>query len=457
MNTNVDTYYFLGIGGIGMSALARYFAAKGNRVLGYDRTPSPITEALTQEGIEIQYDDCLDRVKSLDSAKTIVVRTPAVPSDMAIYVWLKENGFVLLKRAEVLGLVTRSERALCVAGTHGKTTTSTLLAHILHQSHLGTNAFLGGIANNYGTNLLLNKSNHVVVEADEYDRSFHHLTPYMSVITSIDPDHLDIYGSEEAYRESFEKYATLVDHTIILKHGLELKVSNLRAKVYRYAVDGIADFHAENIHILDGEIWFDFHTPKHVIENIQLGVPVWINIENSVAAMAVAWLLGATDDELRDGVRTFSGVYRRFNSHVSTPQVSYIDDYAHHPIELKACVDSVRKLYPDRYIIGVFQPHLFSRTKDFADDFASVLSDLDEVALLPIYPAREKPIEGVTSDWLLEKITIKRALVLPEILAKYLRERVKHCIKKGKACTVITMGAGDIDRRVNEIQKALTL
>ena len=454
----IHTYYFLGIGGIGMSALARYFAAKGYRVLGYDRTASPLTESLEAEGIEVQYDDSLDRVAALDLQTTVVVRTPAVPENMAVYVWLKEKGFRILKRAEVLGIVTRSERALCVAGTHGKTTTSTMLAHILHQSHVGANAFLGGIANNYGTNLLLDqKSDLVVVEADEFDRSFHHLTPYISVITSMDPDHLDIYGTEDAYRESFMHYASLVQEALVVKNSLQFTVDKLQAKVYTYAVGEKADFYADNIRVANGEIRFDFHTPQQSVEDVQLGVPVWVNIENSVAAMAVAWLMGATDEELREGMRSFSGVYRRFNIHVNTPQITYIDDYAHHPMELKASIESVRKLYPERYVIGVFQPHLFTRTRDFADEFAEVLSTLDEVALLPIYPAREEPIQGVTSEWLMDKVQTKRALVLPDILAKYLRERVKNCLAKEKNCVVITMGAGDIDRQVQQIAKALQI
>lgn len=455
----IETYYFLGIGGIGMSALARYFAAQGFRVMGYDRTPSPLTESLEEEGITVQYDDSLDRVEQLEQTKTIVVRTPAVPEDMALYVWLREQGFTILKRAEVLGMITRQQRALCVAGTHGKTTTSTILAHILHPSHVGTNAFLGGIANNYNTNLLLDsKSDYVVVEADEFDRSFHHLTPYISVITSMDPDHLDIYGTEEAYRESFVHYAGLVEHALVVKSGLSSKVESLKARVYTYAVGEHADFYADNIRVEDGQIFFDFHTPNTQcpISNIHLGVPVWVNIENSVAAMAVAWLVGATEEELRQGVSSFAGVYRRFNIHLNTPQVAYIDDYAHHPQELAATVESVRRLYPDRYVIGVFQPHLFSRTRDFADAFAEVLNQLDEVALLPIYPAREEPIVGVTSEWLMDKMTVRRALVLPTILPKYLRERAKTCLTQGKNIVVMTMGAGDIDRQVSEITQKLT-
>jgi UDP-N-acetylmuramate--alanine ligase len=454
----IDTYYFLGIGGIGMSALARYFASEGCRVLGYDRVCTPLTTELEAEGIAVQYDERLDWVEGLDVEKTLVVRTPAVPEDAAVYVWLREHGFHIVKRAELLGEVTRQKKALCVAGTHGKTTTSTILAHILYGSHAGANAFLGGIANNYGTNLLLNKeSDVVVVEADEFDRSFHHLTPYMSVITSMDPDHLDIYGTEAAYRASFEQYAGLVEHALVVKSSLKLNVESLKARVYTYSVGEKADFYADNVRVKDGEIWFDFYTPESKVADIQLGVPVLVNVENSVAAMALAVLMGATEEELREGMRSFMGVYRRFNVHVNTPRVTYIDDYAHHPQELKATIDSVRYLYPERYVIGVFQPHLYSRTRDFADGFAEVLNGLDEVALLPIYPAREEPIEGVTSEWLMEKIGTKRALVLPNILAKYLRERVKQCVAQGKDCVVVTMGAGDISDQVNDIEKALQI
>jgi UDP-N-acetylmuramate--alanine ligase len=333
-----------------------------------------------------------------------------------------------------------------------------MLAHILHQSHVGANAFMGGIANNYGTNLLLDQaSDLVVVEADEFDRSFHHLTPYISVITSMDPDHLDIYGTEDAYRESFMHYASLVQEALVIKSGLKFHVESLKARVYTYAVGEQADFYADNVQVRDGEIRFDFYTPNGKVADIQLGVPVWVNIENGVAAMAVAWLMGATDEELRSGMSSFSGVYRRFNIHLNTPQLTYVDDYAHHPMELKASIESVRKLYPERYVIGVFQPHLFTRTRDFVDEFAEVLSGLDEVALLPIYPAREEPIAGVTSEWLLEKISAKRALVLPDILAKYLRERAKSCLAQGRACVVITMGAGNIDRLVNNITKSLMI
>jgi UDP-N-acetylmuramate--alanine ligase len=457
--TKTYTFYFLGIGGIGMSALARYFSTKGCAVMGYDRTPSPLTKALEEEGIVVQYDDSLDLVQTLDVERTVVVRTPAVPEDMPVYVWLRDNGFRVWKRAEVLGMVTRESRALCVAGTHGKTTTSTILAHVLHQSHIGANAFLGGIANNYQSNLLLNsRSDLVVVEADEFDRSFHHLRPYISVITSVDPDHLDIYGTEDAYRESFAKYASLVENALVVKKGVEHYVSGAilpACSIYTYAVNEEADFYADDVRVIDGEIWFDLHTPQSVVYDLKLGVPAWVNIENSVAALAVAYLMGCEDEEMRNGVASFEGVYRRFNVHVNTTHVAYIDDYAHHPEELRASIESVRRLYGDRHVIGVFQPHLYTRTRDFVDEFAAVLSQLDEAILLPIYPARELPIEGVNSEWLLSKITTSKALVEKSQLVQYVSRRVAELKGQMKDAVVMTMGAGDIDRLVNDITKTL--
>ena len=452
--------YFLGIGGIGMSALARYFHAKGYTVAGYDRTVSALTRELESEGISTVYGDdhvCLGKTElELKSESTLVVRTPAVPEDNAIFIYLREHGFRILKRSEVLGLVTRQERALCVAGTHGKTTTSTILAHLLHESHIGSNAFLGGISNNFKSNLLLDaKSDLVVVEADEYDRSFHHLSPYMSVITSIDPDHLDIYGTKDAYQEGFNVYASLVSNTIVLKQGYRLDHTRLRAKVYTYSGEWTSetrpDFYATNIVVNDGQITFDMVGPKVngsdlSVNGLTLGVPVWVNIENSVAAMAIARLNGVTEDELRRGLASYSGVYRRFNIHVNTPRIAYVDDYAHHPTELAASISSIRKLYPQRHIIGIFQPHLYTRTRDFAEGFKQVLSKVDELILLPIYPAREKPIPGVTSELLGGHVVEKKELVA------YLRERLNklHC-----PVAVLTLGAGDIDRLVDEIRNML--
>jgi len=464
MKNSVDTYYFLGIGGIGMSALARYFAAKGYRMLGYDRTPSVLTRQLEQEGIVVQYDDVLDIVRTLDLSSTLVVRTPAVPEDTPVYAYLREAGFSILKRAEVLGHLTRRERALCVAGTHGKTTTSTMLAHLLHGSHLGCSAFLGGISNNYHTNLLIDKaSDLVVVEADEYDRSFHHLTPYISVITSMDPDHLDIYGTEQSYYDSFAHYASLVTHALVVKKGLEGRLNQSRASVYTYTVEGDADFVARNVRYDNGVIVFDLHIgvqTQEVISDMRLCVPVWVNVENSVAALAVGYLLGMTEAELRAGLESFAGVYRRFNMHVNTPSMSYVDDYAHHPQELEASIESVRRLYPDRRLLVVFQPHLFSRTRDFAPGFARVLSKADSLLLLPIYPARELPIEGVTSEWLLSLLPqhgVAAQVVEKVQLVSRISEIVQAWHTSGEPCVVMTLGAGDIDRLVSDIKQNLTI
>ena len=456
---DIHTLYFLGIGGIGMSALARYFAHEGCCILGYDRTSTPLTKQLETEGMNIRYDACLDDVLSLDPAHTLVVRTPAVPEDDVRLAYFRQHGFAIAKRAEVLGWVTRHKKALCVAGTHGKTTTTTMLAHLLQRAHIASDAFLGGIANNYQTNILLNDdSEYVVVEADEFDRSFHHLMPHISVITSMDPDHLDIYGTAAAYRESFATYAGLVEEALVVKASVAqwvMEAVSPQCRMYRYGVkDGeeAMDFYADQVRVNDGTICFDFYTPEGVVADVQLGVPAWVNIENAVAAMAVAWLVGAREEDLREGMRSFAGVYRRFNIHINTPRVAYIDDYAHHPTELKATIESVKRLYPDREVIGVFQPHLYSRTRDFADDFAAVLSELDEVVLLPIYPAREAPISGVTSEWLMEKIqkrTIDKVSVMDkkEVVA-YLRERVASADTAG---VVLTLGAGDIDTLIQEL------
>lgn len=464
MSACVDTYYFLGIGGIGMSALARYFASEGYRVMGYDRTCSALTRSMENEGIAIQYDDSTAWVELLDKERTLVVRTPAVPEDEAIFCYLRQHGFDIRKRAEVLGQVTKQKKALCVAGTHGKTTTSTMLAHLLRGTEWQANAFLGGIANNYGTNVLLdNESDYVVVEADEFDRSFHQLIPYISVITSMDPDHLDIYGTEKAYKEGFEKYAGLVQKALVVKAALSqciAKAAMPQCKVYSYGVGEKADFYADNVRVTDGQIFFDFHTPEQVMTDMHLGQPVMVNVENSVAAMAVAWLLGARE-ELRKGLSSFAGVYRRFNMHVNTDTVAYVDDYAHHPKELSATITSARVLYPHRHVIGIFQPHLFSRTRDFADDFAAVLSEVDELILLPIYPARELPITGVTSEWLMQKVQEHNGhaksvrVVQKTALAAYLQERLSQLNNNAVACVVLTMGAGDIENCVATITEIL--
>jgi UDP-N-acetylmuramate--alanine ligase len=467
--SDIQNLFFLGIGGIGMSALARYFHHLGYTVTGYDRTPSPLTKELETEGIPVTYDDdtsfLLSFIPSLVKEHTLVVRTPAVPEDSVLYTYLREQGYTIMKRAEVLGMVTRSMKALCVAGTHGKTTTSTMLAHLLYRSEIGTNAFLGGISVNYGTNLLLQKdSRMVVIEADEYDRSFHQLTPYMSVVTAVDADHLDIYGTEEAYREAFAHYTSLITGALVMKHGIALEPRLKKGvKLYTYGVKANGewleandrpDFFADNIRVADGQIRFDFHTPTSVLRDLRLGVPVWVNIENAVAAMSVAWLNGVTDEELRLGISSFKGVLRRFNIHVNTPKVAYVDDYAHHPEEIATAIDSVRKLYPNRKLIGVFQPHLYTRTRDFAAEFTRVLGTMDELILLPIYPAREEPIPGVTSEILIKangegrmaKVVEKKDLVA---------ELKKRVADSQEPVVVLTVGAGDIDRLVPDVTKAL--
>jgi len=456
--TDIQSLFFLGIGGIGMSALARYFASRGYKVCGYDRTPSPLTKELEQEGMRVIYgDDQLeigDWKLEISPMHTLVVRTPAVPEQNSIYTYLREQGFEILKRSEVLGLVTRQMKALCVAGTHGKTTTSTMLAHLMQP----VNAFLGGISVNYGTNVLIDKSSpYVVVEADEYDRSFHHLTPYMSVVTAVDADHLDIYGTAEAYRDAFAHYTSLISGALVMKHGIALKPQlQAGAKCYTYGVisndqrpttnDQHPDFYADNIRIGNGEIVFDFHTPQETVADIRLGVPVWVNIENATAAMTVAWLNGVKAETLRERMASFRGVQRRFNIHVNTPRIAYIDDYAHHPEEIATAIDSIRKLFPERKLVGVFQPHLYTRTRDFAEGFRRVLGTLDECILLPIYPARELPIEGVTSEILGGKV-VEKADLLP-----YIKELIAN---SQQPIALLTVGAGDIDRLVPQIAEML--
>ena len=430
-----------------MSALARYFHSRGIRVCGYDRTPSALTKELEEEGMEIVFGD--DRLKIEDCRfeigdpqHTLVVRTPAVPEENAIYTYFREQGYEILKRAEVLGLVTKQMKALCVAGTHGKTTTSTMIAHLMQP----VNAFLGGISMNYHTNLLLDKeSEYVVVEADEYDRSFHHLRPYISVVTAVDADHLDIYGTEEAYREAFAHYTSLITGALVMKHGIELQPRlQPGVKCYTYGVED-GDYHAANIRIANGEIRFDLVTPKGTINDLQLGVPVWVNIENAVAAAAVALTIGTPVEQVRERIASFKGVWRRFNIHVNTPKVAYIDDYAHHPQEIATAIDSIRRLYPERKLIGVFQPHLYTRTRDFADGFRRVLSTLDECILLPIYPAREEPIPGVTSEMLGGQVVQKTELVA---------ELQRRVAESTEPVVVLTVGAGDIDRLVPSIAQA---
>lgn len=452
----ITSVYFVGAGGIGMSALARYFRAKGKQVAGYDKTPSDLTAALIDEGVRIHYADDISLIpedcKQPDS--TLVVYTPAIPETHTELNYFKTNGFTLMKRARVLGEITRTERGLCVAGTHGKTTTSSMLAHLLKQSHVDCNAFLGGILKNYNSNLMLSdKSDLAVIEADEFDRSFHWLSPYMAVITAVDPDHLDIYGTPEAYRESFEHFTSLIrpDGCLVMKKGLQLQPRLPKgAKLYTYSAAEEADFFARNIRIGNGDILFDFVTPDGCIPDVKLGVPVKVNIENGVAAMALAWLNGVTPEEIRSGMASFAGPVRRFDFHLKKEDIVLLDDYAHHPAELKASIQSVKELYPDKKVTGIFQPHLYTRTRDFAADFAASLSLLDELILLDIYPAREEPIPGVTSQIIFDQVTIpnKRMIRKEELLDLVRKEAASFEV-------VLMVGAGNIDRLVEPVKQIL--
>ncbi len=447
-------YYFLGIGGIGMSALARYFRAKEFNVAGYDKTETKLTSELQAEGIKICFDESMQNIPAefLNPHNTLVVLTPAIPTDNKQLKYFQENQFTIKKRAQVLGNITKQSKGICIAGTHGKTTTSTITAHLLYQSQVSCNAFLGGISNNYNTNLLISpESNFVVIEADEYDRSFHNLSPYMAVITSVDPDHLDIYETPEAFRESFEHFTTLIrpGGALIMRKGLPI-IPNLNktVKLYTYSMNDGGDFFAENIRYEKDEIRFDFVTPTERINDVRLRIPIRINVENSVAAMAIAWLNGVTTEEIRTGISSYSGIYRRFNIVFKSDKIVYMDDYAHHPSELKASISSIREMFPGRKITGIFQPHLYSRTRDFAPDFAEALSGLDELILLDIYPARELPIEGVNSGLILNDVKLKnKTLCSSENLLSLLIEK--------KIDVLVTFGAGDIDKLVPKIKNQL--
>ena len=451
---DVKSVYFIGAGGIGMSALVRYFLAFGYRVGGYDRTPSELTAKLISEGAEIHFEENVDIIPECfkDKKRTLVVYTPAIPEDHKELVYFRNEGFEVHKRAQVLGALTCKHKGLCVAGTHGKTTTSAMVAHILHESHVDCNAFLGGITKNYGTNYILSKnSDYVVIEADEFDRSFHWLRPYASVITATDPDHLDIYGTKEAYLESFRKYTSLIQPggALIVHKGLEVKPDVQEGvRVYEYSRES-GDFHAENISIGNGEIRFDFVYPEGRIENINLGVPVSINIENGIAAMALAKLAGATDKELADGMASFSGVDRRFDFKIKNDKHVFLTDYAHHPQEIKQSAMSVRELYKDRKITAIFQPHLYTRTRDFYKDFADSLSLLDEVILADIYPAREKPIPDVTSRLIYDNLKpgVKKRLCKSD--------EIVDIVRNEDFDVLVLLGAGDIDKYVPELTDIL--
>ncbi len=451
---DIKAVYFVGAGGIGMSAIARFFISKGMVVAGYDKTPSELTGRLEKEGMLLHYEENVDLIPQAcrNPQSCLVVYTPAVPHDHKELVYFREGGFEIEKRAQVLGTLTRSHKGLCVAGTHGKTTTSTMCAHIMHQSHLDCNAFLGGISKNYGTNYILStESDYVVIEADEFDRSFHWLRPWMSVITSTDPDHLDIYGTKEAYLESFRHYTTLIQPggALIVRKGLEMKTDvQAGVRVYEYSRDE-GDFHAENIRIGDGKITFDFISPIERVDGIDLGQPIPINIENSVAAMAMAQLNGCTAEELRYGMKTFKGVDRRFDFKIKNDRHVLISDYAHHPKEIYQSAKSIRELYAGRKITAIFQPHLYTRTRDFYRDFAAALSQLDEVVLCDIYPARELPIPGVTSRLIYDNLAdgVEKSMIKAADVLDYVRGRDFDVL--------VILGAGDLDNYVPEIAKLI--
>lgn len=451
---DIRSVYFVGIGGIGMSAIARYFISKGVVVAGYDKTPSALTACLEHEGALIHYEENVELIPQAcrNASNCLVVYTPAIPSNHKELLFFQENNFDIEKRAQVLGLLTRTHKGLCVAGTHGKTTTSTMCAHIMHQSSLDCNAFLGGISKNYETNYILsNSSDYVVIEADEFDRSFHWLRPWMSVITSTDPDHLDIYGTKEAYLESFRYYTTLIQQggALIIHKALEMKTDvQAGVRVFEYSRNE-GEFHAENIRIENGGITFDFISPLENVRNVELGQPIPINIENGIAAMAMAQLNGCTAEELRYGMKTYRGVDRRFDFKLKNNRIVFLSDYAHHPKEIYQSAKSLRELYRDKKITAIFQPHLYTRTRDFYKDFAQSLSLLDRVVLTEIYPAREQPIEGVTSRLIydnlsegVEKVMIRKADVL-----QYVRENDFEVL--------VVLGAGDLDNQVPEIEKIL--
>lgn len=446
--------YFIGAGGIGMSALERYFNQNGYKVGGYDKTPSSLTDSLISEGIDIHFEDNIDAVDKAfkDKESTVVCYTPAIPKDHGELNYFLQNGFMVMKRAQILGMLTADKKGLCFAGTHGKTTTSTMCAHLMHQSSLDCNAFLGGISKNYGTNYILSEnSDFVVIEADEFDRSFHWLRPWMSVITSTDADHLDIYGTEEAYLESFRHYSTLVKPggALIVKEGIKAKIEPQEGvRLYTYSRN-CGDFHAENIRIANGTITFDFISPIETVCNVALGQPIPVNIENGVAAMAMAQLNGLTAEELRKGMETYGGVDRRFDFKIKDSRHVLLSDYAHHPKEVMQSAMSLRELYSDRKITAIFQPHLYTRTRDFYKEFAEALSVLDEVVLTDIYPAREQPIEGVTSQLIYDNIAegVSKTLIKST--------EVLDFVSSHDFDVLVILGAGDLDNKCGEIAEII--
>ena len=438
MATKYKNAYFIGIGGIGMSAIARYFKFKGLNVAGYDKTESELTDTLQKEGIDVHYVDNVDFIPK-DIENTLVVYTPAIPHDLKELNYVMDNGYNVFKRSKVLGEITDGERCLAVSGTHGKTTTSTLTAHILDESGEGCSAFLGGISKNYGTNLLMSHTPTVVVEADEFDRSFLQLHPEIAVITAMDADHLDIYGDLEHVHEAFKAFASQVSGTVIAKLGLDITSKDTNAKILRYHYnDPKADFYARNPHPDKlGYFSFDIVWPGGVIEGVKCGTPGWVNVENSVAAAAICLTYGLKPEAIKHAIGTFQGVKRRLDIHVNTEKISYIDDYAHHPKELSTAISSMRDIFPGRKLTAIFQPHLYTRTRDFADDFAAALSKVDKLILLDIYPAREEPIPGVTSEIIFDKVTAPEKVMLH-------KEELMGYLEKEPVDVLITFGAGNI-------------
>ena len=438
MATKYKNAYFIGIGGIGMSAIARYFKFKGLNVAGYDKTESELTDTLQKEGIDVHYVDNVDFIPK-DIENTLVVYTPAIPHDLKELKYVMDNGYNVFKRSKVLGEITDGERCLAVSGTHGKTTTSTLTAHILDESGEGCSAFLGGISKNYGTNLLMSHTPTVVVEADEFDRSFLQLHPEIAVITAMDADHLDIYGDLEHVHEAFKAFASQVSGTVIAKLGLDITSKDTNAKILRYHYnDPKADFYARNPQPDKlGYFSFDIVWPGGVIEGVKCGTPGWVNVENSVAAAAICLTYGLKPEAIKHAIGTFQGVKRRLDIHVNTEKISYIDDYAHHPKELSTAISSMRDIFPGRKLTAIFQPHLYTRTRDFADDFAAVLSKVDKLILLDIYPAREEPIPGVTSEIIFDKVTAPEKVMLH-------KEELMGYLEKEPVDVLITFGAGNI-------------
>lgn len=446
MYTNI---YFIGIGGIGMSAIARYYHYKGLKVSGYDKTPSELTAALESEGIEVHYEDNIGFIPK-DVEHTLVVYTPAIPADMGELVYVQEHGYRVIKRSRTLGEIAQGQKCLAVAGTHGKTTTSTLLAHIFQNSGEGCSAFLGGISKNYDTNLLVSRNPVIVAEADEFDRSFLQLFPEIAVITSMDADHLDIYSDISNMHDAFKAFASQVSGTVIAKYGLPIEQKDTKAQILRYAYDNAgADFYASGIKVDEcGYFTFDLNWPGGTVKECKVGIPGWINVENAVAASAIALTYGLDPEKVKKALSSFQGVKRRFDIHLNTPGCAYIDDYAHHPKEISAAISSMRDIFPGRRLTAIFQPHLYTRTRDFADEFAEALSGVDKLILLDIYPAREEPIPGVTSEIIFEKVTAPEKVIMK-------KEELMEYLQNEPVDTLITFGAGNIDRFIRPITEML--